>query len=174
MLPDAKGRRPEFLPPRVIHLRSLRDKCRVRPAARTPIHHHLICIKALSPLIAKTNKKSCIDHGAATRGGRRCAARARSPLFPNLLLFRLAETPGPSWEGRESAAGPWAGQLSSLHPPTESSPVMYSEEDTEAQRGPWPASVPPERHRCPGRCLRACLQTDLTPGACPGQPGTPC
>lgn len=34
-----------------------------------PIYHHLIYIKVLSPLIAKTNKKRCINHGAATGGG---------------------------------------------------------------------------------------------------------
>lgn len=33
-----------------------------------PIYHHLIYIKVLSPLIAKTNKKNCINHGAATGG----------------------------------------------------------------------------------------------------------
>lgn len=36
----------------------LKDKCLVSPASRTPIHHHLICIKMRSPLIGKTNKNA--------------------------------------------------------------------------------------------------------------------
>lgn len=101
--------------------RSLQDKWGGRPAARTPIHHHLMCIKARSPLIAKTNKKSRIDHRQQQAGGGRGAAGCSAPLFPSLSI--LGQRPrswgqAPAYRGQVTRAG----QLSPLHPRPKSCP----------------------------------------------------
>lgn len=101
--------------------RSLQDKWGGRPAARTPIHHHLMCIKARSPLIAKTNKKSRIDHRQQQAGGGRGAAGCSAPLFPSLST--LGQRPrswgqAPAYRGQVTRAG----QLSPLHPRPKSCP----------------------------------------------------
>lgn len=57
--------------------RSLQDKCSVRPAAQTPIHQHLVYIKAHSPLTAETNRKAA--RIAAATGGRRAGGRPGRP-----------------------------------------------------------------------------------------------
>lgn len=76
---------------------SLQDKCSARPAARTPIYHHLMCIKARSPLIVKTHKKSCIHHGQQQAGGRWGASGCRgSPLASLPALCQFSPTLSPN------------------------------------------------------------------------------
>ena len=68
-----------------------------------PIYHHLIYIKALSPLITKTNKKICINRMAAT-GGRWVGCRG-------LPAFRPSKAPGLQAQGARRAC-PMGRQVS--------------------------------------------------------------
>lgn len=96
---------------------SLQDKCGARPAAWTPIYHHLMYIKARSPLIAKTQKPLHRSR-AATGGSRGAGGCWGSPLARLPALGRRAR-------GREKASV-CGGQASSppLCPPTRSCPVQ--------------------------------------------------
>lgn len=84
---------------RVINLHSLQDKCCVRPAAQTPIYHHLMYIKAVSPLIAKANRNAASIKGQQQAGGDWGVGwvLGRPAFLPNLWLEALESAAGPSF-----------------------------------------------------------------------------
>lgn len=122
--------------------RSLQDKWGGRLAARTPIYHHLMCIKARSPLIVKTNKKAASITGSNRQEADGVQAGAGLPSSP---------ASPPSAEAQELGSGPCvrrAGPVGRPALPTASSPspvMPRTEEETEAPGCLWPAGVPQGR-----------------------------